>query len=215
MIKLVILDMDGTVFNTIGGIANSANYVFASYGYSSLDLDFYTRAVGGGAGKLIEKAMNELSVTNIKHETVVKEFIEHYCLNFKHDLYMYEGMQNLITKINDANKIAAINTNKPHSIAQEITKEFFLKNEIKKVIGQQQDKPKKPDPHAAIELMQQFNAKPHETIYIGDSRVDVETAKNAGVKSIGVTWGFGTNEEIQLADYIAENTKMIEAIIFD
>jgi len=213
MIKLVILDMDGTMFNTIGGIANSANYVFESYGYPSLNLDFYMKAVGGGAGKLIEKAMDKLSMNTIKHEIVVKEFIEHYFCHYEHDLYMYEGIQKLIVKLNDAGKIVTINTNKPHSIAEKVIEGSFRKNEIRKVIGRQEKYLSKPNPEGALELMRQFNASPHETIYIGDSRVDVETAKNAGIKCIGVTWGFGVRAEVELADYIVHNAKMIEEII--
>jgi len=213
MIKLVILDMDGTTFNTIGGIANSANYVFQSYGYPSLNLDFYMEAVGGGAGKLIEKAMDELSVNTIKHDVVLKEFIEHYSCHFKHDLHMYDGMKELIEKLNEVDKIVVINTNKPHSIAEKITTDFFPTNEIKKVIGQQEKYIRKPDPEGVLELMRQFNASPNETIYVGDSRVDVETAKNAGIKCIGVTWGFGVRVEVELADYIVHNAKMLEEII--
>jgi len=213
MIKLVIFDMDGTTFNTTGGIANSANYVFESYGYPSLNLDFYMKAIGGGAGKLIEKAMEKLSVNTVKHEIVVKEFIEHYFCNFEHDLYMYEGIQNLIEKLNDTGRIVTINTNKPHSIAEKIIVGVFQKNEIKKVIGQQEKYLSKPNPDGVLELMRQFNASPHETIYIGDSHVDVETAKNAGIKCIGVTWGFGVRAEVELADYIVDNANMIEEII--
>ena len=207
--KVVILDLDGTVIDTIGGIGNAANLSLVKFGFKPQDRQFYTKAVGNGAKALIEKAMGPASSDAELSATILSDFLKEYGIHWEIDLRMYDGVKELITTLNKKGYKVAVNTNKPDVIAQKIVRSFFDEKQVVEIIGSQKAFPNKPNPEGTFQILKHLNALASECVYIGDSSVDILTAKNAGVKSIAVTWGYGELSELGGADYIVNDTKAI------
>jgi phosphoglycolate phosphatase len=213
MYKLVIFDMDGTTVETIDGIANSGNIIFGSYGYPPLPASFYKQSIGNGAKKLLELVMNEYKMDISKTDEVIAKFMQHYSENWDYQITLYDGVKKMIATLLENGIICTINTNKPQNIAAKIVDLFFKNDEISIFIGQQEKYRRKPDPQAVDIIIDQFGIDKADTIYVGDGDVDVNTAKNAGIKCIGVPWGYGQLEEVKKADYFANSMEELTAII--
>lgn len=211
--KVVILDLDGTVIDTIGGIGNAANISLVKFGFKPQDRQFYTKAVGNGAKALIEKAMGEAASDPELVTTILADFLNEYGIHWEVDLRMYDGIKDLITTLNKRAYKVAINTNKPDAIAQKIVRSFFDEKQVVEIIGSQKAFPNKPNPEGTFQILKHLGALTSECVYIGDSSVDIQTAKNAGVKSIAVTWGYGEVSELSGADHIVNDAKAILDLI--
>ncbi len=193
MKKGIIFDLDGTLINSIQDLADSTNRVLTKHQLKTHELVKYNHFVGNGMKKLIERAIephNELL------DICLKEFYEDYSENCLVHTYLYEGIRELIDKLcNDGYKLAVV-TNKPHHIAVKIMKLLFDKQFVV-VLGQQDQYPKKPDPTLVYEALKIMSLSIDECFYVGDSDVDIITAKNAGMDSIGVVWGFRGERELK------------------
>lgn len=214
MIKGIIFDLDGTLLNTIEDLANACNYSLSTLGYKTHEVEKYKTFVGNGRYKLIERMLPEgnRNVENI--EKALKLFDYYY---EKHMIDMtkpYEGIIDILDKLIDKEINIAVVSNKPHEFTTEVVKSYFG-NRFKVVYGHKKDTKEKPDPWAVIEVINEFNVNKEECLYVGDSEVDINTAKNAGVKSVGVEWGFRGRDELEKAgaNYIIENPEEILGIL--
>lgn len=190
----VIFDLDGTLLNTLTDLCLSVNYALKKNGYPLRELDEVRRFVGNGIRKLVERAVPEnLSVADI--DKVFKDFKIYYDLHATDNTSTYEGINNIIELLKNNNYNIAIVSNKVQS-AVDILRERFFDKTVSIAIGDQEGQKRKPSPDSLYKVINHYNASCEETVYIGDSEVDIETAKNAGVDCISVSWGFRDASEL-------------------
>ena len=205
MIKVAIFDLDGTLLDTLEDLANACNYALKSCEFKVHPIEEYKRFVGNGRYKLIERIVPEEYKENTEVINKVLGLFDQYYA--KHMLDMtkpYNGIYNMLDKLKEKGIKLAVVSNKPHEFVGDIVKKYF-NNSFEIAYGQRPNYPTKPDPNTVYEVIEDFNVKLEECIYIGDSDVDINTARNAKVKSIGVAWGFRGAGELKEAgaDYIA------------
>lgn len=214
MINTIIFDLDGTLVDSLEDLADTVNILLNKRGYPVHKLDQYRYFVGNGVIKLIERALPQ----EHKDEVMVlkKEFDEIYSLNCLNKTYVYSGIKELIDELKVRGFNLAVVTNKPQEHAVRIIKSLFPKR-FKYVFGNSMRHPKKPDPCLTNLVINLFDVKKNEVIYIGDSDIDIQTAKNAKVKSIGVAWGFRGAKELResKADYVVNQASEILEVIYD
>ena len=216
MFKIAIFDLDGTLLNTIDDLANACNYALKEFSFPIHEVNKYKIFVGNGIYKLVERA-----VPNDKRdkETVLKVlglFTDYYNKHMMDVTKPYEGIIELLDEIKRRNIKLAVVSNKKHEFTLEIVKKYFG-NKFDMVIGHRENYKEKPDPTSVLEVLEEFSIEKSNCIYVGDSNIDIITANNAGVKSVGVTWGFRDEEELSKegATYIVNNIKELRDIIID
>lgn len=193
MINTVIFDLDGTLINSIEDLGDAVNQLLKKRGYPIHDFNSYYKFVGDGVIKLIERALPENcndDIMEIKHE-----FDEIYGKNCLNKTKAYPGIVELLEILKEHDYNLAVVTNKPQQHAIKITKALFP-DTFDYIFGNSALHPKKPDPCLTNLVINLFDVKKNQVVYIGDSDIDIQTAKNTKVKSIGVSWGFRGKEEL-------------------
>ena len=195
--KAAIFDLDGTLIDSLADLADSANEMLAGFGFSQHDLDKYRYFVGNGSRKLIERC---LPAEKAADSAFVDEALAKYKLcydrNLTHKTVCYEGIMDMLTALQAKHIPLGICTNKHQSAADIIVDKLFPKDMFVSVIGDCKDMPRKPDPKKVLLIAAKMGVKPAEVAYFGDTSVDMDTANNAGMLPIGVTWGFRPQEEL-------------------
>ena len=197
MIKLVIFDLDGTLIDTMEDIANACNYALEQCGCPVRRLDEYNMLVGRGIDNLFRGALPE----NLKNEAMVaqmRSFFVPYYNEHKCDYTRpYNGIIELLDRLSADGLQFAVASNKYQEGTEQLVEKFFGKYGFVKILGQRDGKPIKPDPEIVREAMEGVpGITLDEVLYCGDSDVDMQTGIGAGVKTVGVTWGFRTREEL-------------------
>lgn len=200
MIKTVIFDLDGTLLNTLEDLKDATNFALSKFGYSARSLEEIRYFVGNGVRKLIERAVPE-NCENV--EECLAIFKKNYSENMCNHTNPYNGILEILKTLHDNGIKIGVVSNKFDSAVKELCKKYFG-DLIDVAIGQADDVPKKPAPDGVFKAMKELNADEYSTIYVGDSEVDVETAKNAGLKCIGVIWGFRARDYLKGADFIID-----------
>lgn len=193
MINTVIFDLDGTLVDSLEDLADTMNLLLEKRGYPVYELGQYRYFVGNGVVKLIERALpqgHKDEVMELKLE--FDKVYEQNCLN---KTKPYPGMIKLLNYLKNNGYNLAIVTNKPQIHASKIAKTLFP-GCFKYIFGNSERHPKKPDPCLTNLVINLFDVKKNEVVYIGDSDVDIQTAKNTKVKSIGAAWGFRGADEL-------------------
>ena len=199
MKKLVIFDLDGTLLNSIEDLAVAANYALGECGYPLHDVCEYPHFVGNGISKLIERALPEEYRSAQEIVRVMQVFMPYYDAHNTDYTCAYEGVENLLDTLHKRGVMLAVASNKYHSATCDIVKHYFPNIPFVAVLGQRDDVPKKPHPAIVHEILATSQVEAHEVLYVGDSDVDMHTASSAGVESVGVTWGFRTEENLRNA----------------
>ncbi len=184
----VIFDLDGTLLNTLDDLVDSTNYALSVMGYPVRSRDEIRCFVGNGVEKLINRAVPE----NTSEEHIIealKIFKEHYSKNMLNKTCPYDGIEALLDSLNKRSIPMAIVSNKFDAAVKDLNKRFFGKY-ISTAIGESPQVAKKPAPDTCIKAMKELNISGENTVYVGDSDVDIMTAKNSGLDCISVTWGF-------------------------
>lgn len=210
---IAIFDLDGTLADTLKDLADATNYGLRQLGYPVHDYDSYRYFVGNGVQKLCFRALPEKK----KDETdrLLGLFSEYYSAHFLDKTALYPGIKETVSRLSDAGIVCAIATNKPQDFARQIASALLPEIEFIKVLGGCPERQKKPDTAIINEIFAALPGAPEHAYMIGDSAVDVQTAQNAGIASIGCVWGFRGREELENAgaDYIAECADDIRQII--
>ena len=209
MIDSVIFDMDGTILNTLDDLTESVNFTVTKFGFPSFTSDEVKYFVGNGVDILFQRALPE----NCNRETFqgcIKTFKTHYAKNMFHNTKPYNGIIDLMQNLKVSGVKLGVVSNKFDSAVKELSNKYF-KGLIDASIGQSVDIPPKPEPSGVLKCAKELNAK--NFVYVGDSDVDVQTAKNAGVPVIGVTWGFRDLSYLDGADYIANRPEELKDIL--
>ncbi len=196
MIRLAIFDLDGTLLDTLEDIADACNHALNKCGFPSRDLEEYRRFVGRGIMNLFRSALPE---GHKDEETVLKvrdSFIPYYNTHKDDRTRPYPGIEELLDALSANGILLAIASNKYQEATEELVRKHFGRYDFPCILGQRDGKPIKPDAGIILEAMRACDVHPDEVVYCGDSDVDMQTGKNAGVRTIGVSWGFRTKEEL-------------------
>ena len=183
-----IFDLDGTLLDTLNDLAVSTNYALHWAGMPEHTVDDVKVFVGNGVKKLIERAMPD-GINNPKFEMTYSKFKEHYIEHSMDTTKPYPGILETLAELKKKNKKIAVVSNKFYDATQKLCRHFFS-DYIQVSIGERENIRKKPAPDTVVEALRQLGAERETAVYIGDSDVDVNTAKNSGLPCISVLWGF-------------------------
>jgi len=185
----LIFDLDGTLVDSLPGIAASLNRALDRCGFEGHADAAVRRFIGNGSYELARHAAPKgTSPESIL--AVEAAFKEDYALTWPEGTAPYEGIPQLLAKLSAAGVRMAVLSNKPHPFTVEIVEHLFPGIPFDPVLGQRPDAPRKPHPDAAIQISDLWGADPSECIFIGDSTVDLETARGAGMRPLAVAWGY-------------------------
>lgn len=186
--KLAIFDLDGTILDTLDDLANSTNAALCEYSLPPRTNDEVRAFVGNGIRLLIERAVPK----NTNSDTVDKVFSyfkQHYAVHCFDNTRPYDGINNLLDTLRNAGCKTAVVSNKADFAVVELCKKYF-DGKFDFAVGERENVKKKPCPDSVYESAKALNMSLSDAVYIGDSDVDILTAKNAGIPCISVTWGF-------------------------
>ena len=209
MIKAVIFDLDGTLLNTLEDLKESTNFALRTFNYPERTLEEVRCFVGNGVRKLIERAVPE-DCKNI--DECLDVFKKNYSENMCNYTQAYNGILKILKELHKENVKIGVVSNKFDTAVKGLCKKYF-DDLVDIAIGQNDDIPKKPAPDSVLKAMKILNSDKNSTLYAGDSDVDVQTARNAGLRCIGVTWGFRTRDYLKGADFIVDNPDEIVKIV--
>lgn len=201
MIKFVIFDLDGTLLNTLEDLKDSTNFALCKFDYPERTLSEVKSFVGNGVKKLIERSVPE-NCDNV--DECLECFKKHYQENMYNKTAPFEGILDVLRNLrSDGVKIGVV-SNKFDEAVKELCEKYF-QGLIDVAIGQSECVKAKPSADGVLKAMEILGADKASTIYVGDSDVDVQTAKNSDLPCIGVTWGFRDSENLSGADFVIDN----------
>ena len=214
-IKVIVFDLDGTLVNTIDDLKISCDTVLKEYGRDyKWSVDDYKRFVGNGLKKLVERAFDhtlsedELEIAFRKTSSIYSEIkLDH--------AHAYNGIKEQLEMLKAKGIKLAVVTNKPEAAAKEMVYTIFGENTFDYIAGAKDGIPHKPAPDSTLNALKNLGFNPDEAIYIGDSNVDMQTARNAKIRSVGVLWGFRSRQELEKEKpfIIIDNPEKISKII--
>lgn len=196
MYKYAIFDLDGTLVNSLYDLADSVNKALEKYSLPTHSYDSYKYFVGNGRAKLIERAMGQASENKELYDAVTKFYDDDYMVHCLDKTLPYDGVVEMLEKLQDNGVVLNVLSNKPDEFVKDMMAKLFLTVRFNYAWGKRPDYPTKPNPASVNAILHASSADKGECIYIGDSNVDVITAKNAGIDFCGVLWGFRTREEL-------------------
>ena len=181
--------------NTIDDLGDSVNYVLKKHNYPTFSIEEYKYKVGNGMRKLIERSLPENKRNDETIEQILAEFMAYYSEHKMDKTAPYDNIEQLLKTLKQKGVKTAVVTNKAHISAKPLMDEVFP-DLFDAVIGQKEGVPTKPDPTSVFAVMKELGVSADECLYLGDSGVDMQTAKNAGIFGIGVLWGFRKADEL-------------------
>ena len=198
MKKLAIFDLDGTLLNTIKDLGDAVNYALDHNGFHTHSVASYPYFVGNGVKRLIERALPEDARKNAQVvSNMLRDFKTYYNDHNTDRTVPYEGMPELLRTLQDNGVMLAVASNKYQQATEKIINHYFADINWVAVLGQQDDIPIKPDPSIIFMVLSQARISKRETLIVGDSGIDMETARRACVDSVGVSWGFRPVKELK------------------
>ena len=197
MTRLVIFDLDGTLLDTIDDLAASTNYALRRNGYPEHELAAYRYFVGNGVAKLIERALPEAERSAQNVERLRRDFVEYYTEHSADLTKPYPGIRETVSELGRRGIVRAVASNKYQAATEKLVAHFFGEETFRVVLGQREGIAPKPDPTIVRDSLSRTGFAPAETLYVGDSCVDMQTARNGGLRSVGVSWGFRPRAELE------------------
>lgn len=191
-IDTVIFDLDGTLINSLEDLRVSVNYALFGFKYPKQTLDMVRRNVGNGIEKLIERSLPD-GKDNVNYEVCLEIFKEHYKTHMSVNTKPYPHIIETLAALKSRGYKLAVVSNKFDAAVKPLCQKYF-KNLIDVAIGQSKDTKKKPAPDTVYIALDELGSTSETSIYVGDSEVDIQTAKNSGMDCISVSWGFKTKE---------------------
>ena len=213
MYKLAIFDLDGTLLDTLSDLHSSVNFALRKFGFPERTLDEVRSFIGNGVVKLMERSTPD----GIDSETQLRcfdTFRKHYLQHMSDTTAPYEGTAELLKNLRGEGVKIAVVSNKLHPAVEDLCESYFP-GLIDKAVGVSVEEERKPSPVNVLRTAERFGIGLKDCIYIGDSEVDVQTAHNADVQCIGITWGFRTKDELLKAgaDIVADTAEEVKEII--
>lgn len=210
--KLCIFDLDGTTADSVGAIAYTANQCLELYGLKPNPVEDYKLFAGEGQFELIKRALKAAGDKELKlYDQVMPKYVELFKNGCIYNVTSFPGIVDMLEEMKKKGIKIAILSNKNNDNAVKVVEEIFGKDFFDVILGQKDTHNRKPSPEGAYILMDEFKVKPEECLYVGDTATDMETGINAGIETVGVTWGFRTREELTSAKakYIVNEPKEI------
>lgn len=193
----VVFDLDGTLIDSLDDLADAVNRALGMNGFPARGVGCFRHFIGGGTENMVRRALPE---SGRDEETVRKclgDFNRVYGERFNVKTRLYDGIPELLDEISARGMKKAILTNKPHGFAEKYVEHLLSDWSFEAVVGQREEIPRKPDPSGALGISRELGVSSSETVYLGDSGVDMMTAVGAGMLPVGVLWGFRTGEELR------------------
>jgi len=196
MKQLVIFDLDGTLLNSIGDLASATNYALEKLGFPTHPTESYYQFVCNGIMKLFERALPADARTPENLQKMRELFLPYYDEHGAEHSFPYDGIMEVLKSLQARGIKLAVASNKHHQGTEKLVRHFFSDITFSSVYGQREGFPMKPDPLLVQQMIQTAQVTPENTLYVGDSAVDMQTANNAKVDSCAVLWGFRSLEEL-------------------
>ena len=207
MLDTVVFDLDGTLLDTLNDLANSVNYALAKHRLPTRTIPEVRRFLGNGIRYLMKKSVGDNMQDDCEFEPVSQSFRSHYVEHCLDTTQPYPGIMPLLKALKQRGIKMAIVSNKLHPAVQELAHRFF-EGYISSAVGESLTVRRKPNPDAVLAALNELGSTPNNAIYVGDSEVDLETSKNAGLRCALVTWGF-RDESFLRSLPLATNTQFI------
>jgi phosphoglycolate phosphatase len=192
----VIFDLDGTLLDTLADIGGAANRVLAELEFPQHPLDDYRHFVGEGVARLFERALPDGARDGRLVERCVSGFREEYARTWNEQTAPYEGVARLLAELAARGVPLAVLSNKPHAFTVACIEEYFGQTDFVRVLGQRDEVPRKPDPAGALEIAAAAGLPADRFLFVGDTPIDMATARAARMHAVGVTWGFRPRTEL-------------------
>lgn len=191
----VIFDLDGTLLNTLEDLADSVNYALTLHGFPCREITEVRSFAGNGIARLIELSVPG-GINNLRYKECLADFRSYYLKNMQNKTGAYEGIMDLLEQLSKEGYKIAIVSNKFDAAVKNLNHAYFGKY-IKIAIGESIDVLKKPAPDTVFKALEKLGSIAARAVYVGDSEVDAETSKNAGITFVGVSWGFRDREVLE------------------
>ena len=213
MYRAVIFDLDGTLLNTLDDLAASTNAALRQFGYPERTVEEVRRFVGNGVRLLMVRALPQGEATP-RFEEILAYFRQHYAAHCREATAPYPGIPALLARLRERGVRVAVVSNKFDAAVKDLCHAYFG-GEVEVAVGESPAVAKKPAPDAVLAAMRELGVSPADTVYVGDSEVDVETARRAGVPCISVLWGFRDRAELVAhgATHFAPDTAALAALL--
>jgi len=202
--RAIIFDLDGTLLNTLDDLTASFNIACGEFGCPPSSPGEYQTLVGNGVRRVIESRFKQHRIPEKHIEQCIRIFRKTYRETGLSGTFPYPGIPELLDSLFESKIQLNVLSNKPHRETEQCIRQFFNIQLFEVIQGQKDDIPLKPDPTAAKQILNYCGIKGNMGLFIGDTSVDIETAHNAGMKAVGVTWGFRSETELKQcgADFI-------------
>ncbi len=195
MKPLLIFDLDGTLVDSLAGIAASLNHSLAKHGQATHPPSAVRNFVGDGVVMLVKRSLGKAHDPFLA-ESLIDDFKRHYDSHWQNGTHAYVGINDALETLAQSGFPLAVLSNKPHAFTTAMTARVFPTIKFAAVLGQRDGIPQKPEPHGALEIARIVDRTPQECVIIGDSTMDLETAHRAGMRAIAVTWGYHDRERL-------------------
>jgi phosphoglycolate phosphatase len=198
-LQAILFDLDGTLLDTLADLADAANRVLDRAGLPTHPHSAYRRFIGDGSRLLITRALPEDRRDSSTVDVFLDRFKADYGANWKSATRPYPGVVELLREFSDRSIPQAVVTNKPQLFAERCIAHFFPKTAFRMIRGQEGNRPLKPDPAPALDVARYLQVLPEACLLLGDSGVDMQTARAASMLPLGAAWGFRSEEELMAA----------------
>ncbi|MBL0713168.1 MAG: HAD family hydrolase [Desulfosarcina sp.] len=197
--KAVLFDLDGTLLDTLDDIADAVNRVLAGRGLPRHDREAYRWFIGDGSRILLTRALPPDRRRDDDIDASLKAFKTNYSRNWHVKTRLYDGVPRLVEMLQAAGIKLAVVSNKPHAFTETCCRHYFPDRPFDYVSGQQEGRPVKPNPYPALQAATHLQMSPSDCLFLGDSGVDMETGRRAGMFPVGALWGFRRQDELEAA----------------
>lgn len=184
----VLFDLDGTLLDTLEDLTDSTNFALAANGFPRRTLDEVRQFVGNGVAKLMERAVPDGTPSELTGQCLI-DFKAHYLTNMQHKTAPYSGIPELLQELRDHGRPIAVVSNKFDGAVKGLCRDYFG-DLLPVAIGEMEGLRKKPAPDLVVKCLDALGVKPESAVYVGDSEVDIQTAANASLPCLSVSWGF-------------------------
>lgn len=215
--RAVIFDLDGTLADTLESIASAVNTCLGKLGRKAIPLDDYRYLVGDGLRPLCVRVLRDGAgdPSDEMVEQLETDVKDHYSRHLLDHVALYDGILELLVRLGNDGVLLAVCSNKPDRHTRLLVKALIPSGTFGAVLGARDDLPRKPDPASALQVALRLGVAPSDCLFVGDTSIDMETARNAGMIPVGVSWGFRPRDELEKAGarHIVDRPEKIAALI--
>ncbi|MFI3176182.1 MAG: HAD family hydrolase [Eubacteriales bacterium] len=214
MYQAIIFDLDGTLLNTIPDLETAGNHTLTTLGAPTRTTAEFQSMVGNGIPNLVERMLPNDTGNSQLYNVALSEFLSYYEKHSDDQTRPYHGILELLTTLRESGYELGVLTNKEDSLAQDVVQSFFP-NLFTIIHGARKSMASKPDPAGLYHICEQLHLKTSQVLYVGDSEVDMHTAKNAQVDCCAVLWGYRTLEQLQAvgaSTFIEEPSELLSLL---